>query len=140
MVNDITYKLHIWDCCGNHEFKSIVRSYYRGCKGMFFVFDITNRDSFENITKVWMKQYEDAEHCKGAVMLLIGSKCDMKNDRKVSREEGEKLAVSLGCVDYIETSAKFGINISYCFDQMLQNIIKRPQLLEIPASSGIKVS
>ena len=126
--DNITYQLQVWDTSGNDTFRSVYTSYYRGCVGVFLVFDITNKDTLENIN-IWAKEFEE-NNCSEAVMILVGSKCDLKDDRKVSKEEAEELAKSLGCVEYIETSAKSIINTSYCFERMVENIRKRSDLLE----------
>jgi Ras-related protein Rab-2A len=52
-VKDKHIKLQIWDTAGQETFKSITRSYYRGSIGVILVYDITNRDSFNNISK-WL--------------------------------------------------------------------------------------
>ena len=54
------------------------------------------------------------------VKFLVGNKCDLEDDRVVSKEEGRKLADSLG-ISFLETSAKEKINI----DEVFQNLSKQ---------------
>ncbi len=42
---------------------------------------------------------------------MVGNKCDYSNERKVEFEEGKLLATQHG-MDFVETSAKNGTNIS----------------------------
>jgi Ras-related protein Rab-2A len=74
-VNDKQIKLQIWDTAGQETFKSITRSYYRGSIGVILVYDITNRDSFNNIMK-WLDETKNYANDK-VTMLLVGNKTDL---------------------------------------------------------------
>eukprot|EP01084_Bolivina_argentea_P120628 213835_1 len=120
---DIKHKmmmLQIWDTAGQRRFRSITTSYYRGAHGIFFVFDITNKSSFDNILREWKLMVQ--EHSKKCIKVLIGAKCDLKKERKVSIKSANKLAKMIGCVEYIEVSAKSNINIEYCFTKIVEAI------------------
>ena len=69
---DKTIKLQIWDTAGQERYKSITKSYYKGAKGAFIVYDITNEDSFNNVES-WMNEVTK----KGKTdmqFLLVGNK------------------------------------------------------------------
>lgn len=55
--------------------------------------------------------------------VLVGNKCDLVQNRKVSKEEGEELAKSYG-IPYIETSAKSNICVEDSFTTMASQIKK----------------
>jgi Ras-related protein Rab-1A len=38
-----------WDTAGQERFRTITNSYYRSASGIIIVYDITDRDSFENV-------------------------------------------------------------------------------------------
>ena len=60
-------------------------AYYRNAVGALLVYDITSRSSFENVKK-WMKEVK--EHADpSVVMILIGNKCDLSENREVLYEE-----------------------------------------------------
>jgi small GTP-binding protein len=48
------YKLQIWDTAGQERFRTITHTYYKGAMGIILVFDLTDRDSFNNIQS-WIK-------------------------------------------------------------------------------------
>lgn len=57
------------------------------------VYDITDRDSFENV-KTWMAEI-DKYASESVNRMLIGNKSDMAERREVSYEEGLELCISL---------------------------------------------
>ncbi len=84
------------------------------------MFDITNKASFDNIRTEWQSMVQN--HSKKCVKVLIGAKCDLKKQRKVSIKAANKLAKMIGCIEYIEVSAKLNVNIEYCFCKMVEAI------------------
>lgn len=48
-------KLQIWDTAGQERFRSVTRSYFRNAAGIIIVFDITNRETFSNLT-YWLEE------------------------------------------------------------------------------------
>merc|ERR1711935_1008256 len=123
-VNDKVVKLHIWDTAGQERFKTITATYYKGAHGIILVYDITDRNTFNDIEN-WLA--EIASHASpGVAKLLIGNKCDMEGDRQVSWQEGKDFADSLG-VPFLETSAKQRINIEECFKSLTLTILPNAQ-------------
>ncbi len=44
-----TFKLQIWDSAGEEKFKSLIPNYIRGASLIFLVYDISNKNSFNNL-------------------------------------------------------------------------------------------
>ncbi|KAM9410336.1 ras-related protein Rab-8B [Pholidichthys leucotaenia] len=115
-------KLQIWDTAGQERFRTITTAYYRGAMGILLVYDITNDKSFDNIRN-WIRNIE--EHASSDVeKMILGNKCDMNEQRKVSKERGEKLAIDYG-VKFLETSAKSSINVEEAFFSLTTAIMSR---------------
>ncbi len=92
-VDGMKIKAQIWDTAGQERYKSITNAYYKGAKGALLVYDISNKDSFDNVDK-WLsefKKYSDKDY----TILLVGNKNDLKDERAVSLEEGQKKAADL---------------------------------------------
>ena len=53
-------KFDIWDTAGQEKFRSISKIFYRDADAVIFVYDITNKKSFEEIQNYWYKQVEDS--------------------------------------------------------------------------------
>ena len=115
-------KLQIWDTAGQERYRSITSSYYKGSHGCFVVYDITNETSFENVDK-WFEQAQK-EANKDISVILVGNKCDLENERKVSKEKGEEKAKNFNC-PFFETSALSKIEIDDIFNEMVNNIFER---------------
>jgi len=92
----------IYDLAGQGQFSRVRQSYLLNAKAGFLVFDVSKRQTFENMEK-WHQEFR-----KGAGeairMVLIGNKIDLVNERVVSSQEGKELATKLG-IPYVETSA-----------------------------------
>ena len=94
LKNGSTIKLQIWDTCGQEKFRSLTKNYFRGCAAGLFVFDVTNENSFENISE-WLKLYNDVNSEKSK-KILIGNKIDKIGKRVVDKERMEKFAKENG--------------------------------------------
>ena len=108
--NKIT--LQIWDTAGQEKYKSISAALYRGAKGVLFVYDITNYESFKNISK-WIEDVD--KYISGVPKILAGNKCDMANIRTVITEEAIMTAKKYDML-FIETSAKNNLRIDEAFN------------------------
>ena len=120
-VNGKKVKLQIWDTAGQERFKNITASYYRGGNGVLVVYDITDRDSFENLNS-WLIEIEKNAN-KNVYKLLIGNKSDLEDKRKVTYQEGKDFATSNG-MQFIETQAKTDSKVKDAFELLTQEIIK----------------
>ena len=114
-------KLQIWDTAGQDRFRAITKNYYKGSHGIILIYDITNTQSFENV-KTWVNQIRE-EASSNVIIYITGNKVDMEDERKVDRDDGEKLAEELG-FPFVETSAKNGININETFEDLVERIDK----------------
>ena len=121
-IEGVGAKLQIWDTAGQERYRSLTSSYYKGCHGCFIVYDITNEASFQSIS-TW---YEQAvkEAGKDVSIILVGNKCDLESERKVSKEQGEEKARSMNA-SFFETSALSKVNIDDIFNEIVNNIFQR---------------
>ena len=60
--------------------------YYEGVTGIVLVFDQTDQNSFDNISKYWLPKI--IENCDSNIeLLIVGNKMDLINDRVVTEEQ-----------------------------------------------------
>ena len=120
-IENTKIKLQIWDTAGQEVYKSIVSSYYKGAKGAILVYDITRKTSFENIDK-WIPDLK-ANADIDLIMILIGNKSDLEEQREVTEEEGKQKAENYKMA-FMETSAKNGSNIEKAFQELVESLYK----------------
>ncbi len=89
-VDDGTVRLQLWDTAGQERFRSLIPSYIRDSHVAVVVFDITNRESFESTAK-WIADAR-AQRGNDVVIVLVGNKTDLADNRQVSTAELEKAA------------------------------------------------
>jgi small GTP-binding protein len=83
-------KVQIWDTAGQDRFRAITKNYYKGAHGIILIFDVCNVETFENVRN-WVTQIRENSSEK-ATIFLIGNKIDDEIRRKVSKDDGKKLA------------------------------------------------
>ena len=82
-------------------------------------FDLTKPKTFQSVRR-WIVAVQ--QNCEaGAATLLIGNKCDLTDERAVTREEAEQLAADNN-MSYYETSARGNINVQQAFVQMIDQV------------------
>ena len=112
-IHDQDVRLIIYDTAGQEKFRSLIPMYIREAQIILFIYDISDKDSFDSIPK-WIQQVNDVIN-KEVVFVLIGNKLDLESNRKVTFEEGKKLAEKSNYV-FQEVSAKTGENFEKLFE------------------------
>ena len=124
LSNGKNYKIYIYDTVGQEKYKSLSLNSIRHCDGVILMYDITNRKTFDSISE-WIKNiYEKKD--EDYPLVLIGNKCDLEDERIISKEEGLEKAEKYKTI-YIETSAKEGINVGKAIEELLDKIIKKKE-------------
>ena len=111
-IDEKRIKMQIWDTAGQERFKNIIASYYRGAHGILLIYDVTDKDSFKNLSN-WLIEIEK-NSSKNVLKVLIGNKTDLEEKRVISYNQAKEFADSYG-LNYIETSAKKNLNVNEAF-------------------------
>ncbi|CAI5441350.1 unnamed protein product [Caenorhabditis angaria] len=120
-IDDDEVELNIWDTAGQEKYHALGPIYYRGSNGVLLIFDVTDQRSFEKV-KMWVRELR-ATLGNSAVLMIVGNKIDMENERTVSRETAEEYAKTENAF-YSETSAKENIGISTAFETLTEKMIE----------------
>ena len=110
----------IWDTAGQERYKSIICGFYKNAKGAFIVYDITDLKSFLSVD-YW---FIDLKNKTDAEIILIGNKCDLTSERKISYKEGMNKALFYDSI-FFEVSAKTKYNIKNIFNVLTTNIYEK---------------
>jgi Ras-related protein Rab-1A len=111
-IDEKKIKMQIWDTAGQERFKNIIASYYRGAHGILLIYDVTDKDSFKNLSN-WLIEIEKNAN-KNVLKVLIGNKTDLEDKRVITYNQGKEFADTYG-LKFIETSAKKNLNVSEAF-------------------------
>ena len=116
---DKILKINIWDTAGQERFTSMITTYYKGAKGALLVYDITRKNTFDNIDH-WLKELISINSNK-ICLSLIGNKSDLSLLRQVSKEKAMEKANKYG-IKFYETSALDSTNIKHAFEDLIKEI------------------
>jgi len=112
--------LKIFDTAGQERFRSLTKTQFNGTRGYILVYDITSRESLDNL-QFWLSMIdEQSGDDRSAKKLLIGNKLDLDKKRQVTFEEGEMLAKSRDMM-FAEASAK--TNENECVTNAFNNFV-----------------
>ena len=113
-------KVTIWDTAGQEKFSVIPEKMIFSSDGFIIVYDITDKSSFDLISK-WMKKIKDIIKCPK--IIIFGNKTDLSINREVETKEGEALASEYK-LQFFETSAKNGTNLNEGLETLLLQILE----------------
>ena len=108
--------LDIWDTAGQEKYRSLTRIFFQGAKLAILVYDITRKDSFENLKNVWLKELKDHAD-KNVVLGVAGNKSDLYEKEEVPEQEAREYAKSIGAI-FCLTSAQTNSGIEELFEEM----------------------
>ena len=139
-LDDHSIKMQIWDTAGHEKFRTITTSYYKSAQAIIILYDITQKSSFEHIRN-WITEI-DKFGKQGVLKVIVGNKLDLENNRKISKEDAENLALKYG-VKLWEVSAKDNTNIEEMFVDTIRTLLeKNSKIISESSSMGnnIKLS
>ena len=121
-ISSKTFRIQIWDTAGQENFRSITRAYYKNSVCALVVYDISSRDSFNNVMS-WIEDCKN-QSPKTIFIVLVGNKSDLEDKRQVTYEEGKELADKNELL-FFESSAKEGTNVEDIFVNSAKEIAKK---------------
>jgi len=120
IFNEKKVRIKIWDTAGQERFKSLTQAFSRNADGIILVFDVTNRESFNNL-KFWIGCINsNLGENNDLKKIIVGNKIDLESE--VIRSEAESIAKENNCA-YFETSAKDNKGINDAIRHLVQKLI-----------------
>lgn len=113
-------RLSIWDTAGQERFKSITYTYLKKAHGFMFVYDVTNRKSFQNLD-TWIQIVNNNSLDSKIISVLVGNKSDKESQREIDTDFARKFAELNGML-FIETSAKNFSNVQIAFELLTKEL------------------
>ena len=114
-------KLQIWDTAGQERYMAVNRNIFHRVQGIILMYDITDRDTYENISK-WLDLIR--QNVPNKPMILVGNKLDLANEKRiVTKEEAEKIAED-NHIEFFEGSGYSGENVDKIFSAIAEKVYK----------------
>ncbi len=112
----------------------------KNTKIALIVYDITNRESFEELPG-WINNVKEINQSSDIILSIIANKSDLYEERNISLEEGKKFAADNHCF-FFETSAFDYESINKVFKDLTEEYLikisdKKNSIDEKPLEKGI---
>jgi small GTP-binding protein len=109
------------DTGGSIRFRISNESFYKKVDGFIVVFDITRRNTFEDIRDYFLPKIRENSNDEIPI-LIIGNKKDLRDSREVSIYEGYKLAGEYNNCLYKEASCIENYNLYEIFEDIIEDV------------------
>lgn len=119
----VHFATDIVDTAGMDEYSRLSRNATVGVHGYVLLFSITSRQTFDRINLINESLMQALGDPQDVPRVLVGSMCDLADERQVPRKDAEDLANSWG-VPYLECSSKIGENVNDVFHLLIKEIEK----------------
>ena len=109
-IDNKDIQLNLWDTAGQEKFRAIGKHFYKDAYIIIMVYDISKKDTFEEIKEIW---YPDVKQNgeKYGVLAVVGNKSDLYEEEEVSENEAKEFAKEIGAF-FMLVSAKTGNNVN----------------------------
>ena len=139
LENGLNVKLNIWDTAGQERFRSVNAIFLKGAQIVIMVYDITKRDTFDEIKNYWYNNVKSII-AKDTVLGIAGNKSDLYENEQVSKEEGQQYAQEIKAV-FKETTATTFESINELINELVQKYYSQNNLTNFPnKDEAIRVS
>ena len=115
-------RLEILDTAGQDDYQSMLDTWIISADGFILVYSIDDKNSFEEAKLRYQRIVQNKGNNEYSI-IIVGNKCDLENERKISKEEAEKYCSGLK-IKFLETSALKKINVRESFLYVAKNLIK----------------
>jgi len=124
-MNGKTVNVVLVDTGGQERFRALTSGTYRGIDGIYICYDVTRKDTFDDIGE-WLNELNRYAKDRKVERFLLGNKIDLLSsggERKVTEEQGQEAAAKHG-MTFFETSAKDDTNIETSFTTMISKLLE----------------
>ena len=122
--NKKSYNVNFFDTCGQEKYHSISLNQIKNAHGIILMYDVTQKNTFDAISK-WIEDIKK-ENEQNVPLILVGNKCDLKEEKVVTTDEGQKLAEKFG-INFFEVSNQDGTNVEEAALCLINKIIEEKE-------------
>lgn len=129
--------MEILDTAGTEQFTAMRDLYMKSGQGFVLVYSITAQATFNDLLELH-DQIVRVKDTPEVPMILVGNKCDLEDERVVSKDQGQHLAKQFNCA-FMEASAKNKVNVAEIFYNLVRQInSKTPDKANVKSSKAGK--
>ncbi|XP_059141278.1 ras-related protein Rab-18-B-like [Physella acuta] len=118
---ELNVTVQLWDTAGMERFRALLPHFMRDAMCALMVYDVSNKETFVSVQNYWL-EYVESHAIPNLVKVLVANKADVQL-RAVKENEGRRFA-SLHNMLFVETSAKFGLNVNLLFSEAAKAVTK----------------
>lgn len=138
--NGKKYRLQVWDTAGQERFRSLIPMYTRGTNVILFVYDLSNKTSFHNLTNYWVNYIKESCWNEDPICFLIGTKSDLVTQSQLNHIINKVDLTTLHdgyFDDFYVVSALKGIGTEGLILSILDNVVKSEKYKAIEETDSI---
>ena len=109
-------KFEIWDTAGQERYRALTKMFYKDANAAIMVYDITRKDSFEELKNYWSEQIKESSP-EGIILVVAANKSDLFEHEAIDESIAREFAQQIGAF-YIATSAKNSDGINNLFEEI----------------------
>ena len=136
IINEQTYTINLWDTIGQEQYRSLTKIFMKGAKIVIFVYDITRKETFEQLD-FWFENTKEVLGNK-PILGIVGNKSDLYIKEDVKEEVAEEYAKKKG-VPFRLTSAKTPKNFSDFLEELVKKYIEKMEAINSTIVDGLKL-
>eukprot|EP01097_Dermamoeba_algensis_P008438 TRINITY_DN5637_c0_g1_i1.p1 TRINITY_DN5637_c0_g1~~TRINITY_DN5637_c0_g1_i1.p1 ORF type:complete len:187 (+),score=54.22 TRINITY_DN5637_c0_g1_i1:139-699(+) len=116
-------QLEILDTAGTEQFTAMRDLYMKDGQGFILVYSIIAQSTFNDLQDI-RDQIVRVKDREDFPCVLVGNKCDLEDQRVVSKQDAQGLATKFNNCHFMEASAKASINVKEVFYDLVRQINK----------------
>eukprot|EP00092_Neocalanus_flemingeri_P016794 GFUD01018163.1.p1 GENE.GFUD01018163.1~~GFUD01018163.1.p1 ORF type:complete len:192 (+),score=59.89 GFUD01018163.1:127-702(+) len=133
MLDDKQVEVGLWDTAGQEEYARLRTLSYPDANVFLICFSLVHPTSLENVRDKWTPELK--HHAPGIPKLLVGTKMDLREDKKtleklselhqkpVSAVQGQAMAKHIGASKYLECSAFTQDGLKEVFEEAVRIVL-----------------
>ena len=90
-------KFDIWDTAGQEKYRALTKIFYKDASIAILVYDITRRESFDELKNYWFNQIKDYAP-KNTIVAIAANKSDLFEKEQVPEAEARGFAKEIGAI------------------------------------------
>lgn len=123
-IDNVSVRVDILDTAGLEDYQGDMANWVIDKDGLIFVYDITNKNSWNRLEGMRRGIYEDLTEEEIPEIIILGNKCDLQDERAVDKETVSKTCKEWRCL-FEETSAKDDLRITEAFVALIRQHLKK---------------